>query len=197
MSVVFYVLDTETTGLKCGFHSITQLCAIRTYDRMQFARTIRCEYPERAQAEALQITGKTFDDLRCGDESIDVVNEFEEYLAKDGKKSSGRCIICHNASFDRRFLQALWSEHGRKFPADLWVDTVPMARNWSKKQGMEKAKTNLMATAEMLGTKKVKGVHNAISDTQNLFFIWNKFIELGEDYLPHIKLMPHVDDDVK
>lgn len=140
----------------------------------------------------MRITGKTFDDLRQGDEKLDVIEAFENFLASDGRAPKARCIIAHNASFDRRFLQALWRQHNRVFPAELWLDTMSMARSFAKKQGIIKPKLGLDATIDMVGAKKVAGMHNAVSDSQNLFFVWRRLNELGEDYLEHVKHIPHI-----
>jgi DNA polymerase III epsilon subunit-like protein len=192
--IEFYCLDSESNGLKVNFHELTQICCIRASDRLQFDKTIRCHYPERSQAMALQITGKTRNDLRQGEEQLAVIEAFEQYLASDGKTPKARCIIAHNRSFDQRFLHALWAQHKKIFPADLWVDTIPMTRAFGKKQGMTKVETNLQAAMRLVGvTKKAAGIHNAVSDSRNLYFLWNKLIET-EDYLHYIKRIPHVLD---
>lgn len=195
--IEFYCIDTESNGLKVDWNELTQLCCIRVKDRVQFDRTIRCHYPERSQAMALQITGKTHDDLRKGDEKLAVIEAFEEYIKSDGLTNKHRCIIVHNVSFDKRFLHALWAQYGKVFPADLWVDTIPMTRAFGKKQGIVKPETKLESALKLLGvTRKSAGKHNAISDTRNLFHLWNKLIET-EDYLQYIKTMPHcIDGDV-
>lgn len=189
--IEFYCLDSESNGLKVNFHELTQICCIRVSDRLQFDKTIRCLHPERSQAMALQITGKTHDDLRQGEEQLAVIEAFENYLNSDGKAPKNRCIIAHNRSFDQRFLHALWAQHKRVFPADLWIDTIPMTRSFGKKQGMTKVETNLTAALKLLGvSKKAAGMHNAVSDSRNLYFLWQKLIE-SEDYLQYIKRIPH------
>ena len=55
----FYVIDTETTGLKSGYHEMTEIGIIRCEDRVQLWRQIKCVYPERANIDALMITKKT------------------------------------------------------------------------------------------------------------------------------------------
>lgn len=189
--IEFYCIDTESNGLKVNFHELTQICSIRTSDRLQFDKTIRCHYPERSQAMALQITGKTHADLRQGEEQLAVIEAFESYLATDGKSPKARCIIAHNRSFDQRFLHALWAQNKKIFPAELWIDTIPMTRAFGKKMGMTKVETNLKAAMDLLGVvKKASGMHNAVSDSRNLYFLWKKLTET-EDYLQYIKRIPH------
>lgn len=190
MSLTFYCIDTETTGLSADRNEIFQLCAIRTDDRLQFDKRIRCLYPERAQAAALQITGTKLSDLQKGEEHSAVVESFEKYLQTDGKKPNGRCLIAHNAPFDRRFLHALWTKNNKSFPVLYWIDTIAMTRAVAKKRGIEKFGTKLEAACNMMGILKNANFHNAVVDTRNLYYLWTKLIE-EEDYLQYIKPFPH------
>jgi DNA polymerase III epsilon subunit-like protein len=157
---------------------------------MRYDCTIRALFPQRSEPMALRITGKTHDDLRKGVEQIEAVDTFEKFLATDGSKPSHRCIVAHNRSFDQRFMHALWIQHKRDFPADLWVDTIPMFKSWAKKQGMVKPSAKLEAVAAAIGARKVPGLHNAVDDSKNLYFIFQKLEELGEDFLSFAKLIP-------
>lgn len=203
--IEFYILDTETNGLRVNHHELTQICVIRKRDRMRYDCTIRALYPERSEPMALRITGKTHDDLRKGVDSRVAVETFEKFLNTDGHKPSHRCIVAHNRSFDQRFLHALWTQHKKDFPADLWVDTIPMFKSWAKKQAMVKPSAKLDSVAAVLGTTQVKGLHNAVSDSKILYYVFNKLEELGEDFLEFAKRIPHrgapihpgVEDDSK
>jgi len=191
MSLQYYVLDSETNGLKCGFHELTEICCIRVQDRMQLARNIIAKYPERSSLQALQITGKTMADLQCGHPQHQVVMDFNKFFESDGLTPDHRCIIAHNALFDRKFLHNLWSQNNIRFPAALWVDTIPIVRTIFKNEGMVKPKTNLTDTCNNLGIKKVAGTHNAVSDARNLYFVWEKVKE-RVDHLEYIKPYPHL-----
>lgn len=188
--IEFYCLDSETNGLKSGFHELTEICTVRVRDRLQLARNIKAMYPERSAPRALEVTGKTINDLMKGASQEEVIAAFEEFFAQDGKQPKHRCIIAHNVSFDKKFLQFLWASNGKRFPCDMWVDTVQMTRKWAAEKGLGKPSVKLAAAADMLGVRQVQGVHNAISDTQNLYFIWNRLIK-DIDYLDFIKLEPH------
>jgi DNA polymerase III epsilon subunit-like protein len=108
MSLIFYVIDTETTGLKADFHEMTEVGIIRATDRVQLWKQIRCEYPERANFDALAITKKTLADLANGVDRQTVVDHCEQFFAQDQATPAHRCIVAHNAPFDRKFLHALW-----------------------------------------------------------------------------------------
>lgn len=189
-NIEFYVLDTESNGLRCNYHEITQICIIRKSDRMRFDCTLRALYPERSEPMALKITGKTHDDLRKGVEQKDAIDTFHKFIESDGSKPSHRCIVAHNRSFDQRFMHALWVQNKQDFPADLWVDTIPMFRSWAKKQGMVKPIAKLDAVAAQIGARTVPGLHNAVADSKRLYYIFLRLEELGEDFLNFAKLIP-------
>jgi DNA polymerase III alpha subunit (gram-positive type) len=193
----FYIYDSETTGLKNGFHEITEMACIHQDTKLQFHRVVRPQFPQRASLEALAITQKTMADLQEGVYEVDAMDAFENFLNLDGKTRKHRVLVAHNCNFDMKFIHALWSKHNREFPADLWVDTIPMAKKFAAEQGLQKdgeakLKFNLHASIDMLGSKKVKGIHNAVSDARNLFFLWQRLLEEGIDPLDNIKPVPHV-----
>jgi len=133
MSIHYYVIDTETTGLKASFQEIIQISTIRCNDRFQKTINIKADYPGRASKQALEIQGKTIYDLAEGIDKTLAVKQMEEFFEQDGKTSEHRCIVAHNAPFDRRFLHALWLSVGKKFPADLWLCTRTFTGKWAKK----------------------------------------------------------------
>jgi DNA polymerase-3 subunit epsilon len=195
MSLHYYVIDTETTGLKADHHEMTEIGIIRCTDRVQLWRQIVCEYPERANFDALAITKKTLADLEKGHDKRAVVAECNKFFAEDGTTPAGRVIVAHNASFDRRFLQALWAQCGEAFPAHLWLDTMALTREYAKKQGIVKPKVNLHASCDLVGIKKISEAHNAKVDSRNTFLLHRSLVEDKKvDYLPFIKTAIHTVD---
>jgi DNA polymerase III epsilon subunit-like protein len=203
MSLHYYVIDTETTGLKQNYHEMTEVGIIRCTDRVQLWRQIKCVYPERANFDALAITKKTLADLELGHERELVVDECEKFFAEDGATPAHRCIVAHNAPFDRKFLHALWEQCGREFPAHLWLDTMSLTREFAKKNGIVKPKVNLHASCDLVGIKKLSDAHNAKVDSRNTYLLHRSLVEDKKvDYLPFIKTaihtmaaVPSVDDD--
>lgn len=190
--LLFYIIDTETTGLKADFHEMSEIGIIRCTDRVQLWRQIICEYPERANFDALAITKKTLADLERGHNRIAVVEECEKFFAEDGATPAHRCIVAHNAPFDRKFLHALWGQLGREFPANLWLDTMALTRDYAKKQGIVKPKVNLHASCDLVGIKKLSDAHNAKVDSRNTYLLHRSLVEDKKiDYLPFIKTAVH------
>lgn len=193
MSIIFYILDVESSGLSAAYHEMHELSIIRCHDRVQLTEHIKCEMPERASLDALKVCGKSFNDLLKGKSKEEVVEKANKFFASDGATPAHRCIVAHNASFDRRFTAALWEKVGEKFPCDLWIDTIPMMKLYAKNIGLVKPKVNLAASCDMLGIKKTGSAHASKSDTRNTYFLWKKLTEeKGMDYLPFIKTLPHV-----
>ena len=193
MSIVYYVIDTETTGLKINYHECTEIGIIRATDRMQLWRNIKCERPETASFDALKITNKTLADLEKGFPKEQVVEECEKFFNEDGLTPAHRCIIGHNIfSFDKRFLFALWESVGKTFPATLWLDTIPMIKKYVKDNGLGKMKINLHAACDIVGVKKLSDSHNAKVDSRNSYLLWKNLVEDKKiDYLPFIKTAVH------
>lgn len=188
----FYVIDTETNGIKANYHEITEIGIIRCSDRVLLWRNLKCRYPERSSYDALNITGKRLEDLYHGHDPAEVISTCEKFFNEDGLTPSHRCIICHNVSFDRRFLHALWQQEGKVFPANLWLDTLTLSKEYAKKIGLIKPKLTLQASCDMLGIKKSAGMHNAKSDTKNTYLLHKTLIEDKQiDYLPFIKTISH------
>jgi DNA polymerase III epsilon subunit-like protein len=202
MSLLYYVIDTETTGIKADYHEMTEIGIIRCTDRVQLWKQIKCEYPERANFDALAITKKSMADLVKGYDNNDIVDQCEKFFAEDGATPGHRCIVAHNASFDRRFLHALWAKNGKTFPANLWLDTISLTKDYLKKVDNSTIKitktatgrvsTQLHACCDIVGIKKLSEAHNAKVDSRNTYLLWRNLVEeKNVDYLPFIKTEVH------
>lgn len=202
MSLLYYVIDTETTGIKADYHEMTEIGIIRCTDRMQLWRQIKCEYPERANYDALAITKKTMADLEKGGIKEHIVEECEKFFAEDGATPGHRCIVAHNAPFDRRFLHALWAQCGKAFPANLWLDTISLTKDFLKqvdnstlnivKTATGRVSTQLHACCDMVGIKKISEAHNAKVDSRNTFLLLRNLIDIQKiDHIRHIKTEVH------
>lgn len=190
--IKYYVIDTETTGLKANYHEMTEIGIIRYTDCMQLWKQIKAVYPERANFDALAITKKTLADLENGLDKEAVVKQCNNFFSQDGATPAHRCIIAHNAAFDRKFCHALWEQCGEVFPANLWLDTMSLTREYAKKIGIVKPKVNLHASCDLVGIKKISQAHNAKVDSRNTYLLHKHLIQEKQvDYLPFIKTAIH------
>lgn len=199
----YYVIDLETNGLSVNYHEVVEISIIRTIDRKQLTRIIKCDYPSRSSIDALEITKKTYADLAQGISKQQAVEDANKFFNEDGSVPAGRCILGHNIwNFDRKFLFWLWETCGLEFPAHLWLDTITLTKQFIKENTIEESKiiktatgkisTTLHASCEMLDIKKVGAAHSAKMDTRNTYMLWKKLVdEYKIDYLPHIKTFIH------
>lgn len=134
----FYVIDTETNGLKAKYHEINEISIIRCTDRVQLTEYIKTENPERSNTQALAITHKTYDDLKRGLSKEAAVEKINKFILEDGVSPAHRCIIGHNIQFDRKFIHALYESVGLEFPANLWLDTMSLAKAYAKQMRFDK-----------------------------------------------------------
>lgn len=192
MNLNYFTIDIESLGLKCGYHEITEVSIINNTDRRQLSKFIWPEHPERVSQEALDVTGRTRADLLKGIPKKEAVEMFDKFINQDGLTPEHRVMIGHNVSFDRRFVHHLWGSLGKVFPANLWLDTKTLAKEYLTKQlGIIKPKLTLHASLEQCGIKPKLAAHNAINDTQSTYILHNHLIKNNIDYLPFIKRHLH------
>ncbi|MHA2426420.1 MAG: 3'-5' exonuclease [Candidatus Hermodarchaeia archaeon] len=189
--ISYYIVDTETNGLKPGWHEVTEISIVRCSDRTQLTRRIKCEHPERSHEIALEITGKSIPDLLKGGSKLDVVNRCNEFFAEDGKDPEHRCMVAHRASFDKNHCHALWAEVGQEFPANHWMDTIKFAQDWAKYVGKKPENFKLATVLQFAGIKALPGQHNAGADARNTYLLWKKGMDLGINHLPAVKVYRH------
>jgi len=201
--IQYYIVDTETTGLKAGFHEMTELGIIRATDKVQLWKQIICENPERANYDALKITGKTLADIVKGETKEEVVAAAMRFINQDGLTPAHRCIVGHNIiPFDKKFLHALWESTNQEFPANLWLDTLSLTAEFLKisdpktlnitKTATGRVSKTLHAACDMVGIKKLSAAHNAKVDSRNNYLLWRDLVDVKKiDYIPHIKTFVH------
>jgi DNA polymerase III alpha subunit (gram-positive type) len=172
-NINYYILDTETTGTKSGYHEVTQISICRCSDRMQLNKFIRPLYPERTDPRALEYTNRTMADLDKGDSKEDVVNVCNKFFNMDGGDPESRCIVGHNIwSFDKRFVHTLYDDVKMSFPANLWFDTLTFTRQYIKEKGLVKQGASLDKALRLFGGIPKTGAHDAKVDVQNNYALF-------------------------
>lgn len=192
----YYILDTETTGLKAQgyFHEIHELSIIRVSDKVQLTQDISCKYPRRANYDALKLTHKTIKDLYKGVSRETAIESVEKMLNKDNSTPEGRVIVAYNGAFDRRFLHALWKSENKEFPANLWLDPLKIMRKYAKTQNWGKVSLGLDSACDLMGIKKFAAhtAHTAKGDTRRTYFLYKTLIDdVGLDHLSYIETHVH------
>lgn len=190
--MIFYILDTETNGLKPGYHEITEISIIRCSDRNQLSKKIKIKYPDRSSKEALEITGKSYFDLLSGDSPKYVIDCCNKFFEQDNLTPEHRCIVAHRASFDRKFCHALWESEDKQFPAFIWLDTIKLMKNLTKSAGIENKSFSLDNVLKMLQIPIKEELHSSASDARYTYRIWKRAEDMKIDYLSATKRIPHV-----
>lgn len=191
--IQYYIVDTETTGLSSSYHEMVEISIIRCHDRVQLTEFIKAEYPERASFDALAVCKKTLTDLEKGNTKEISVARINKFLNEDGLTPAHRCFVAHNYSFDKKFIHALYDKTNERCPVDLWLCTMALTKEYVKKNGLGKQKTNLHAACDLVGIKKLSDAHNSKVDSRNTFLLHRSLVEDKKvDYLPFIKTAIHV-----
>jgi len=213
MSINYYVLDTETSGLMIDVHEINQISVLRVIDREQLSIQIKVKHPHVYSPQALEVQGITPDDLKKGvpvEEAVESVNMF---LQEDGQTKAHRCIIAHNAPFDRKFVHRAWDRLDIEFPADLWLCTQSFSkRHVAKHRNGEKiaeaqVKCGVEIKRDKFGSLKPKfglnnfmmgvglvpklGAHSAEVDVQNTVELYQWLMNSNTEHVSLIGRVPH------
>jgi DNA polymerase-3 subunit epsilon len=188
----YFIIDIESTGLSSSYHEVNEISIIRCSTKVQLTEFIKCDYPERANIDALRITNKTLADLEQGNTKEYVIDKMNKFLNEDELTPAHRCFIAHNAPFDRRFLHALYEKVGKKCPVDLWLCSMALTKAYAKQIGLIKPKVNLNAAMDIVGIKKFAGAHASQVDSRNTYLLHRDLVENKKvDYLPFIKTFIH------
>jgi DNA polymerase III epsilon subunit-like protein len=214
----YYILDTETCGLSVDVHEINQISVMRVSDAKQLSLQIAVEHPNIYNAQALEIQGITPKDLRQGISIKEAVNQIEQFLSEDGKTKAHRCIVAHNAPFDRKFVHRAWDRLDKEFPADLWLCTQSFSKRYVKKHGGDKvAKAQVNAGIDIKSDKNGKlkpkfglnnfmvgigldpklGAHSADVDVKNTLTLYHWLMNSKTEHVSLIERIPHKEPKVQ
>jgi len=197
----YYVLDIETSGLKPGFHEITEISILRCADMVQRVWLLNIKYPKRFSKQALMVTGQDVNDILKRKKYIEnAIPEINGFLEEDGDYADGRVIIAHNGAFDRNQIEHNWDLYGQTFPANYWIDSKEMARKYIKRH-LKLGKRQSVALSKVLELFKINaepGAHSAEVDVRNTFRLWKYLEKRGMSNIEFTKLSPKlINDDMR
>ncbi len=212
MSIEYYVLDTETCGLSVDVHEINQISVMRVSDAKQVSLQIAVAHPNIYNPQALEVQGITPKDLREGVSIQEAVESINLFMEEDGKTKAHRCIVAHNAPFDRKFVHRAWERLDIEFPADLWMCTQSFGKRYVKKFGGDKiAKAQYDAGIDIKPDKTGKlkpkfglnnfmvgvglepkiGAHSADIDVKNTLTLYHWLMSSKTEHISLIERIPH------
>jgi DNA polymerase-3 subunit epsilon len=173
LDVEFVVLDLETTGGSPANDRITEVGAVKVRGGEvlgTFHTLVDPEIPIPPLISAL--TGIT-DGLVAAAEPIQVVLPcLVEFLG-------GAVLVAHNASFDRRFIQANLERHGYQRLANRVVCTARLARKLLPRD--EVPNVRLATLAAYLGAA-VAPCHRALTDAKATVDVFHGLLERAGSY---------------
>ena len=169
--------------------------------------------PHIYSVQALEVQGITIDDLKKGIPIEQAIEAIETFMKEDGQTQAHRCVIAHNAPFDRKFIHRAWDKAGKEFPADLWLCTQSFAkrhvqkhRNGEKiaqaqvdagveikrdKYGALKPKFGLNNFMLGVGLMPKVGAHSAEVDVQNTIELYSWLMNSNTEHVSLIGRVPH------
>jgi DNA polymerase III subunit epsilon len=173
LDVEFVVLDLETTGGSPANDRITEVGAVKIRGGEvlgTFQTLVNPGVPIPPLISAL--TGIT-NPMVADEEPIEVVLPcLLEFLG-------GAVLVAHNASFDRRFVQANLERHGYQRLANRVVCTARLARKLLPRD--EVPNVRLATLAAYLGST-VAPCHRALTDARATVDVFHSLLELAGSY---------------
>jgi len=171
--VEFVVLDLETTGGSPANDRITEVGAVKVRGGEVLGSFHTLVNPEVAIPPLISaLTGIT-DGMVAGAEPIEVVLPcLLEFLG-------GAVLVAHNASFDRRFVQANLERHGYQRLANRVVCTARLARKLLPRD--EVPNVRLATLAAYLGAT-VAPCHRALTDARATVDVFHGLLERAGSY---------------
>lgn len=150
-------LDVETTGLKPRYHEVTEI-GLHHEKKGGLCLQIAPRYMQRAEPEALRVSGYNAADWANANPFGDSVAQITEYL-------DGATLIGHNAPFDVAMLQGEYESLGLSHN-DLFrdvIDTKALARQFLVPLGLNLI--GLKACMNFIGVEDYdRRAHNAYED---------------------------------
>jgi DNA polymerase III subunit epsilon len=173
LDVEFVVLDLETTGGSPANDRITEVGAVKIRGGEVLGTFHTLVNPEVSIPPLISaLTGIT-DGMVAEAEPIEVVLPcLLEFLG-------GAVLVAHNASFDRRFVQANLERHGYQRIANRVVCTARLARKLLPRD--EVPNVRLATLAGYLGAT-VAPCHRALTDAQATVDVFHGLLERAGSY---------------
>ena len=173
LDVEFVVLDLETTGGSPANDRITEVGAVKIRGGVVLGSFHTLVNPEVSIPPLISaLTGIT-DGMVADAEPIEVVLPcLVEFLG-------GAVLVAHNASFDRRFVQANLERHGYQRLANRVVCTARLARKLLPRD--EVPNVRLATLAAYLGAT-IAPCHRALTDARATVDVFHGLLERAGSY---------------
>lgn len=137
INIMFFLFDTETTGLDPDHHEICSLAAIILDKNWKFKAKgymkLMPDHWERAEPEALKINGidpKTWEATHSS--NVESIEKMYEFIDKNKRKNEKIIPVGHNVGFDTGFLKPLVKKTGHTWRFHYnEIDTISWMYQWA------------------------------------------------------------------
>ena len=177
-------IDVETTGLDSKKCAITQIAIIPIVNGVKgepFVSYVRPHEGASISERALEVQGKTYDQIMAYPEATEVMQKLLKWLDEQGGTFY---ILAQNAQFDRDFLYIFFTRLGNhteyitRFRPSL-ICTLEMARNYFAGKRNKPEKMNLGSLCKFFNIK-LENAHDALEDitaTVELYYALDALIQ--------------------
>lgn len=163
----FVVLDIETTGLKPGSNSITEIAAVKICSGQTIGTFHSLVNPEQTLSKKIiSITGITNEDLADAPSIESILPSLLEFIGSE-------IIVGHNIGFDISFINAELSKLHYPVLNNLCLDTLSIAR---KVIPNEVRNFKLATLANYFDTSTVP-THRAYKDVEATIEVFHRLLE--------------------
>lgn len=164
----YVVVDLETTGLSHLSNEILEIAALKVEGGQiaeRFSTLVRCE--KEIPETVVSLTGISKELLE--EQGIELEAAMKSFLAF----AADNVLVCHNAAFDYRFIQAACRKCALPAFQNKCIDTLAMARK--KLRDIQDYKLQTLAAFFSL---EIKAVHRALDDCYLGYGIYEKLKEI-------------------
>jgi DNA polymerase III subunit epsilon len=190
----FIAVDIETTGLKCDYHEIIEIAAVKVVNGTAIDYFKSLVKPKKKLPKKItEITGITNENL-MNEQSIDLVlPKFIEFILDYP-------LIAHNASFDLGFIK-FQAENMNLKVTNKVVDTLSLSRKYLKEIKRDGYSYKLGDICSYIGYKPLN-THRAYDDALSAAYIYQyikettNYPERPEYYETDYKIEKDIFDDV-
>ena len=181
-TLLFCVLDTETTGLDPDYHEVIQIAAIMCDQYMdEIGRTsfrIQPQWIERASRKALEINGyhpRTWNPkFYTHKKALKYLNSF---IGKYSDSTDEIVLVGQNIKFDIDFITAAYNREGVLYPFSYTsFDLIDVVKIWEKDNDRRLKSRSLKYLSEFTGCINTNP-HDAEADAETTLDILKWFIE--------------------
>ncbi len=176
------VLDTETTGLVAGECQVIEVYALRVQDGQpgvdELHRLVLLEPGARVDATALAVNGMdpySAEHLRDAVSLHQVIEELDAWIG------NGATIVAHNASFDRRMLEADARRVGLELCRAKWFCTKLWAQALQRRGAMPAIGARLADLCAHFGIVQADA-HRAKGDVEATLAVFDALRRVDEAY---------------